>query len=227
MDVAWELAKGGAAHGTALLAMDQTHGRGRHGRAWVSERGGSLIMSALFRLEAGAVPQLSIIGGLAVVRAILATTGARPSIKWPNDVRLDGKKVCGVLGETRVDTDGAAVAVVGLGLNLDLDVARYPEIRDTATSLRAATGRSIGVPAAAEAVLDALDETYAQAMAGADIVADWRSVLDTLGERIIVGTGASRESGVAEDVAPDGGLLLRRADGSLIKITTDEVLSQG
>ena len=227
MDVAWDLAERGVAHGTTVIAMGQTQGRGRFGRAWVSAPNDSLTLSVVLRLDAMLAAKLSVLSGLAVVRAIHAATEVQPTIKWPNDVRIAGKKVCGILVELRADTAGTVVAVVGIGLNLNLDVSAHPNIQSTAVSLRAATGRDLDVPAASEAILGALDETYAQAAAGADVVAAWRDTLDTLGVRVTVRTVDREETGVAEDVADDGSLLLRRGDDSLVRLSSAEVTIQG
>ena len=227
MDVAWDLAERGMAHGTAVITMEQTQGRGRFGRPWVSAPNDSLALSVVLRPDPILATKLSVLSGLAVVRAIQTVTEVRSTIKWPNDVRIAGKKVCGILVELRADTAGVVVAVVGVGLNLSLDASAYPDIQDTAASLRAATGRDLDVPAAAEAVLTALDETYAQAVAGADVVAAWRDTLDTLGVRITARTVDREETGVAEDVADDGSLLLRRNDGSLVRLSSAEVTIQG
>jgi BirA family biotin operon repressor/biotin-[acetyl-CoA-carboxylase] ligase len=226
MDVAWSLAQTGAGHGTSIICMDQVGGRGRFGRSWVSAPGRSLALSVILRPEAAESKLLSIVGGLAVVKAISQTTGVQATIKWPNDVRIDGKKVCGVLTELQVDTDGMTIGVIGVGLNLSLDVSRYPELRDSAVSLRFATGHDLGMLAAAEAVLAALDDSYSRAVPGGEVVAAWRDTLDTLGQRIIVHGQGMEEAGVAEDVAPDGSLLLRRDDGSLVRLSSGEVTLQ-
>ena len=226
MDVAWAMAASGAAHGTTVVALGQTSGRGRLGRSWVSALGESLTMSVLLRPTADAVPALSLTAGLAVVRAIAALTGAQATIKWPNDVRIGGKKVAGILTEARVDIGGLATVVVGVGLNLTLDAAGYAEIRETATSLGSATGRDASVATAADEVLEQLDRAYQDLLAGADVVADWRAALDTLGSRVAVRSGEEEITGVAEDVAADGSLLVRLDDGRSARLSSGEVVSQ-
>ena len=227
MDVAWTLAEAGASHGATVVCLDQTRGRGRFGRSWVSRPGESLTMSVLFRPPAPVLPTLSLTVGLAVVRAIAHLTGARATIRWPNDVRIGAKKVAGILTEVRVDTQGTATAVVGVGLNLTLDVAQHTDIRDIATSLRAETGQDVTVTAATNAVLGALDEAYRQVVvAGADLVASWRDALDTLGSRVTVRSGDEETTGVAEDVAADGSLLVRLASGQWARLAAGEITSR-
>lgn len=226
MDVAWALASRGSAHGTAVIALDQTRGRGRYGRSWVSAPGQSLTMSVLLRPPAAAVPRLSLTAGLAVVRAVAILAGAHASIKWPNDIRIGGKKVAGILTEARVDTGGSATVVVGVGMNLTFNVADHAEIRETATSLRAATGRDARVAAAADEVLGQLDRAYGELLAGGDVVAAWRDTLDTLGTRVTFRSGNEELTGVAEDIADDGSLLLRLDDGQWARVSAGEVTSQ-
>jgi BirA family biotin operon repressor/biotin-[acetyl-CoA-carboxylase] ligase len=172
------------------------------------------------------VPRLSLTAGLAVVRAIAVLTGAHATIKWPNDIRIGGKKVAGILTEARVDTGGSATVVVGVGLNLTLDVAGYADIRETATSLRAATGRDAGVSAAANEVLGELNLTYQELLAGGDVVASWRSALDTLGSRVTVRSDEEALTGLAKDVAADGSLLVQTDDGRWLRVSAGEVTSQ-
>ena len=223
MDVAWRLAREGAGHGTAVVALDQTQGRGRSGREWVSRPGDSLTMSVLLRPPASAAPSLSLTAGLAVVWAIGELSGAKATIKWPNDVRIDGRKVAGILTEAEVDTEGRSAVVIGIGLNLKLDTSAYEDIREIATSLEAATGRDATAPASASAVLDALDKAYAQVTAGVHMVARWREALDMLGSKVTVRSGEEEVTGVAEDVAPDGSLVVRLDDGGTREVSAGEI----
>ena len=226
MDVASELADAGAADGTAVLANEQTSGRGRFDRPWVGEPGGSLHLSVVLRPTLASAPLLSIGASLAVVQAVKTLVEAECTIKWPNDVRIDGKKVCGILVETQAGTDGAITAVTGIGLNLDLDFRQHPELTESATSLRAATGRRVKVEQAAAAVLEALDTFYGQALGGVDLIARWREVLDTLGQQVTVRLFGGQESGLAEDVTADGALVLLRNDGRRTILRTGEVTLQ-
>jgi BirA family biotin operon repressor/biotin-[acetyl-CoA-carboxylase] ligase len=231
MDVAWRLADGGFSEGAAVVAKEQTKGRGRFNRAWVGRAGGSLYLSVLVRPDQARASLLSVIASLAVAQAVQRLTKARCTIKWPNDVRIDGKKVCGILVETRADAsraiteaEGSTItAVVGMGLNLDMDFSGDPDLFETATSLRTATGRRIEVERAADAVLDEMNALYDQALSGADLVALWREMLDTLGQQVTVRWTGGEELGLAEEVAADGGLVLRRTDGTRVVLQAGEV----
>ena len=226
MDVAWNAAERDLRHGTAVVALQQSRGRGRFDRAWVSEPGDALMVSVLLQPDAATAQKLSMIAGVAVVKAVRELTGAACTIKWPNDVRIGGKKICGILTEVRASTSGEITAVIGMGLNLDLDVEHHPELRESATSLLAETGQRIAVAEAAHAVLQALDEAYAEAAAGANVVTEWRGLLDTLGRRITVHTPDGEAAGIAEDVTAAGSLVLRQDDGVALELTAGEVTLQ-
>ena len=107
-----------------------------------------------------------------------------------------------------------------------MDFSADPDLSETATSLRTATGRRIDVERAADAVLDEMDALYGQALSGADLVAPWREMLDTLGQQVTVRWASGEESGRAEEIAADGGLVLRRADGTGVVLQAGEVTLQ-
>ena len=226
MDAAWELADAGAAHGTAVVAGTQTHGRGRFARAWVSGEGESLLASVVLHPQASIAPLLSVIGCLAVLDAVRELCGPQFGIKcavnWPNDVHVGGRKLCGVLAEGRTDTTGAGVAVLGIGLNVNLDLAQHPELAGTATSLLAETGHATGLRLAGDALFRSLDGCYGGGEPAA-LVTRWREELDTLGRRVVVRGRDATLSGLAEDVDTAGRLLLRTDDGVLHALSEGDV----
>jgi BirA family biotin operon repressor/biotin-[acetyl-CoA-carboxylase] ligase len=226
MDVAWSAVEQGKPHGTAIAALQQLKGRGRFDRRWISEPGDSLMVSVLFYPEAATAQKLSMIAGVAVVKAIMELTDIACTIKWPNDVRIDGKKVCGILTELRAHTSGEIQAVVGMGLNLDLNIEEHPELQGSATSLLTETGQRIMIADAAGAVLRALNEVYADTVIGADVLAEWRALLDTLGRRITVRASDGDATGIAEDVTDTGNLVLRQGDGTTLELTAGEITLQ-
>ena len=127
MDLAARLAKEGAPHGLVVVADEQTAGRGRHGREWVSAAGRDLLTSILFRTRPAILPEIQFVAALAAVEVVRATTGRSPSIKWPNDIRVDGKKVCGILLESHEDGLGLA-AIAGFGINLLTSTTNHPDL---------------------------------------------------------------------------------------------------
>ena len=137
-DEAKVAAKGGAPHGATWIAELQTAGRGRQGRAWVSPRGENIMLSALVRIVCPPlrVPLMSLVAGLAARDAVARAVAdaARVRLKWPNDVLIDGRKVCGILVEAQFASNQVESIVIGVGMNVHTRV--FPEpIRDLATSV--------------------------------------------------------------------------------------------
>ena len=229
MDEAARLAKQGAEDGTVIVAEAQTAGRGRFQRSWVSEAG-NLYLSVILRPSLQALPYISIMSGVAVARAIRKATGLRSTIKWPNDVRIHGKKVCGILVENTVQGNNVDYAVVGIGLNVAFDPTTVEELSEIAISLNVAAGEAVDRPALLRYLLQEMDRLYlslqqAREPAAQDIIEDWRSLLDTLGTQVEVRWGAEVYSGFAQDVDSLGNLLLRLADGTVATLPAGEVAS--
>ncbi|MGH7784652.1 MAG: biotin--[acetyl-CoA-carboxylase] ligase, partial [Candidatus Binatia bacterium] len=142
-------AKRGADEGLCILAREQTDGRGRHGRPWISEKDSGLYLSIVLRpkIDARFLPMITLMSGVAVYDT-LAEFGLKPDIKWVNDVLIGEKKICGILAETADTAQGLAV-IVGIGINLTS--ANFPdEIADTATSIKHETGRKVNADEVAE-----------------------------------------------------------------------------
>ena len=134
-----ELAAAGAPHGTLVTADEQTAGRGRHGRSWVAPPGSSVLMSLVVRGLDERSSLLPLVAAVAVVEACESVAGVRCRIKWPNDVWIERRKVAGILVEGR---PAEGWAVLGIGLNVATEPEQFPpELRDLATSLRAAALR--------------------------------------------------------------------------------------
>ena len=224
------LAERGADDGTAVLTETQTAGRGRFQRQWVSGHG-NIHMSILLRPSARALQLLSIMSGVAVVRAIRKSTGLTPTIKWPNDVRLGGKKVSGILVENTMRGNQVEYAVVGIGVNIALDVHSVEGLADIATTLNIEAGKPVDREQVLRHLLHELDTLYiavgqpSEAEGAADVFAEWKGLLETLGRRVEVRWGDEIHVGAAEDVDPLGALLLRRDDGRVVTLPAGEVTS--
>ena len=195
------LAAAGAPHGTLVTADEQTAGRGRQGRSWVAPPGRALLMSLVLRELDDRTPLVPLAAAVSVCEAFPQANG----IKWPNDVWVDGRKVAGILVEGRPQ-DGWAV--LGIGLNVATEPGEFPEeLRETATSLRAA-GSPLRTPADALAeLLPALEEWLA--VDPAAVLEKWRE-RDALRGQTISWAGGS---GVATGVDADGSLLVQTDDG--------------
>lgn len=217
-DVARALADEGAAVGTVVIADAQTAGRGRGGKSWASAPGLGLWMSIVLR--PAALPQpglLPILVGLGVAEALdPLVRPARAQVKWPNDVLIGGRKVCGVLCEGSLDPGGGAAVIAGIGVNVGHSPADFPdEVAETATSLRIAAGWAASRAEVAGAIVAAVLRRASSPPAQLS-----GSLLSALGERDALAghevrvEGAEPVQGTALGINP-GGALLVRADGAL------------
>ena len=222
MDTAKKIAKETASEGTVVIAETQTAGRGRQGRAWLSPEG-SLAVSVILKPSLDNLPQLVMIASLAVVRAINKAASLETQIKWPNDVLIKGKKVCGILIESEVKGEKVNFAIIGMGINVNFNPLDFPEISEIATSLSHEIAAEISRTELISALLFELEQLYLQAQAGAPIYREWQASMDTLGKWIQVRTGNTVEQGKAEAVNEHGNLILRRSDGSLTEILAGDV----
>ena len=218
--IAFALAEAGAADRTVVVADTQTAGRGRRGRAWRDEGGASVLASIVVRprLSVGDLPKLSLATAVAVAEAVEAVAGVAARLKWPNDVVVDGRKLAGILLESRVGA--APLVVVGIGLNLRQG-SFPPELATTATSVWLESGRLVDRDTMLEALLGAFDGWRAtlQTRGFAPIRARWLELADTIGREVQV---ASR-SGVAVDLGPDGALLVRGDAGEIYPVVAGEL----
>lgn len=211
-----------APHGAAVVAVAQQAGRGRQGRAWHSPAG-NLYMSVLLRppLAPAKVPPLTLCAGLAVAEAV-NDAGAPASIKWPNDVLVDGKKIAGVL--TEMSTRGAELeyVVVGIGLNVG-ERAFPPEL--AATSLALATGRELEVDRVREAVCAGLEMWLERYLAGGvPALAGAFSAHSALaGRPVRARVDGALVEGRAVGLRDDGALLLEDAAGCRHAVVAGEV----
>lgn len=205
-------------HGAVAVAEHQTAGRGRSGRSWDDTPATGLLFSVLLRPPPGLpLPQLSLVAGLAVATAIDRETGCRAMIKWPNDVLIAGRKVCGILLEA-----SDSVVVCGIGINVNQAHDELPrETRLPATSLRIATQRELDRGALLAAVLADLERRYdawlEEGLAGQLDDLEERNALRDLDVRI------GDRSGTADVIAPDGRLTLVLARGDVVLVESGEV----
>ena len=225
------LAKQGAPHGTVVLAGHQTGGRGRLGRSFSSPPGMGVYCSVILRPDCPPenLLHLTVMMAEAARRAVAESTGLSPDIKWVNDLVLDGKKVCGILTELEATPTKTDFAVVGVGINCCQAREDFPpELRDMATSLSQAAGRSID-PAAVEAAL-----IRQIILAAADLLTApqpwmeaYRSRCITLHRDVQIIRGETVLHGHAEDMDEAGGLVIRFPDGSRETVSSGEVSVRG
>lgn len=227
-DAATELALAGAPEGTAVLADQQTAGRGRRGRAWSSPPGAGLYLSVVLRgAGLASLPGLVTLGaGAAAADAVLAATGLPVRLKWPNDLVMGHawKKLGGILCEAQ----GREALVVGLGINV-MSSAHPPEVAARATAIEAELGRAIDRSSLVVECLAAL-RTLAQSLHTPDpstLLNRWRDhAADGWRGAVVRWHDDNVEvSGIARDVDHDGALIVER-DGRRERVIAGEVLWQ-
>lgn len=222
MEVAKQEALKGATEGTVIIADEQTAGKGRIKRVWLSPKG-SIALSVILYPGVAYLPSLIMLASLAAIHSIEAVTGLKSQVKWPNDVLINGKKVCGVLIESNVRRDMVDYAIIGIGVNVNLSLYDFPEIQTTATSLSDELGKDVSRLNVIRCLLAEIERLYLALLAGGSIYEEWRDSSVTLGRRVQVKSGKTIYEGVAESVARDGSLLLRHSDGRLSKIVAGDV----
>ncbi len=220
-DVAKDMAERGAPEGTAVIAGLQKSGRGRLGRSWLSPEGG-LATSIILRPSISALPLLPAICALAVFRTMKAL-GIRAEIKWPNDILIGGRKVCGILIEHGLKDGAVRYSIVGIGININFDTSLYPEIAGFATSLSVELGHELPVHQVVMSLYTELEKLYLQCHKPDLILTEWTTNMVTIGKRVKVKSGNNEIEGIAERVDASGHLLLRADDGSLQEIMAGDV----
>jgi len=223
MDMARRAAAGGAEEGTIVLAEEQTAGKGRLGRQWFAPPGSSLLISIILRPELGQLSKLNMVAALAVAESVERVTGTPATIKWPNDVLIEGRKVSGILMESQVQEGQVEFAIVGIGLNVNLDPSTLPQTAFPATTLRAVAGHEVSRLEVLVSLLQEFEQLYQALCRGEPIHQRWLSRLETLGRKVRVSLGDRVEEGYAESVDEQGNLMLRRPDGSLVTIVAGDV----
>jgi BirA family biotin operon repressor/biotin-[acetyl-CoA-carboxylase] ligase len=225
-DAAKGAARKGAKGGTVIIAGEQTAGRGRIGRKWVSPPG-SVALSIILYPPLAYLPSLIMVASLATAYAIERVTNLKAQLKWPNDVLVNGKKICGILVESDVKGSRVDYAVIGIGLNVNINLADFSGIAPVATSLSQELGRQVSRRRIVRSLLAEAERLYLALGEGDSVFRQWRERLVTLGQQVRVRSGEAASEGIAESVAPDGSLLLRQPDGNLLKVVAGDVTLRG
>jgi BirA family biotin operon repressor/biotin-[acetyl-CoA-carboxylase] ligase len=227
------LADAGEPEGAVLVADEQTAGRGRAGRAWFSPRGGGLWLSVLLRPNrpAAEVAGLSVATALSVASALRETPGVDARVKWPNDVVAEGRKLGGVLLESRQSPGGLVESViVGVGINVNLAPADLPpDLASSATSLSALAGRDVPASDVLRAVLVRYNEDWRlfSARGLEPFRARWVALSATLGRPVEVAQGGATVRGVAVDLSPAGALVVETEGGRRVEVWHGELARGG
>jgi len=220
-------AMSGAAQGLCVVAREQTAGRGRRQRGWVSPPDAGLYFSIVLRprLEISRWPLLTLMAAVAVRETLQECCAIKADIKWPNDLLVDNLKLCGILAET-VETPQGRAVVVGIGINLS-EHALPPEVREYATSVAAASGRVPDTETLVRVLARHLSRRYAQLHetgGPAEILREWSSHSSYgEGKRVRVSMGEEVIEGVTRGLEPDGALRVETATGEINIVRAGDV----
>ena len=228
MDVADEKAREGAPEGTVVLANHQSAGRGRFGRTWITPKSSNIAVSIILRPRIEEASRLSIAASLAVIRSIERPCGLSPCMKWPNDVVIKGKKVCGILITSSVRGNGLECVNMGIGINVNLGQEVLSQISPPATSLSAELGRPVSRLLVFSNLMEELEALYLSLRRGDSLLSQLEPYIETLGQQVQVQWRREDregyvERGYAESVDEEGRLLLRLPDGTLKTLVAGEV----
>lgn len=212
-----------APEGLLVVAEEQTAGRGRAGRRWITPRGAALAFSLVLRpaLPPDHAARLTMLAGLAACEAIEQITFLPARLKWPNDVLLSGKKVAGILLETTLQGDRLDYAILGLGMNVSFTPAPA-DVDFPATSLQAESGIAVDRLQLLRAILARLEARYA-ALLETSLYDDWRARLALMNEPLVVRTPGGEHLGRAVSVDSSGALLFQLDSGETQRLLAGDV----
>ena len=224
---AFKLALGGEPEGTCIIAETQETGKGRLGRRWFSPVGKNLYMSVVLRplIPPSSVYPITFLSSLAVYDTIKKVTGIEPTLKWPNDVLVNGKKICGTLLELSTEADMVRFVVVGIGLNINMeDKDIDEEIQSKATSLLLQVKKPFARPMVCGILLTSLERYYTifRDKGPEEICFIWEDRAKIKGKYLEITQMGETYKGISEGIDRDGGILLA-IDGTTKKIIAGDV----
>lgn len=223
-DIAFSLAIHGASEGTVVIANRQTRGKGRLNRLWQSPSNCNLYTSIVLRPETDPVfaPQITLLAGVAVAELLSRRHLADVTLKWPNDVQIGGKKVCGILTEMKTTADRRIdFVIVGIGININMRKEDFDEsFRESSTSIKEETGGDISRLEFAVALYDHFEKWIAiWIQQGFSPVGEaWLTYSHMVGKRIQVASHGNIQTGEMTGIDDDGSLLISDDSGTIRKI---------
>ncbi len=229
-DVVYDLAENGIGEGAVAVSEEQTKGKGRHGRQWLSPPHGGVYFSCVLRPEIAPteIAKITLLAAVAVARSIRDVTGASAMIKWPNDILVNDKKVCGILTEMKAEQDAVDFVVVGIGINVNTPLKYLPK---GASSLIAEIGGRAGEEKLSRIevvrnVLEKLEEEYLKLKKHGfkPIIEDWKHFSAMIGSRVKVTLPNRTFEGLVHNLDSSGELVIRRDTGVLEKISSGDVV---
>jgi len=222
------LASGGAPGGSLVVAEEQVQGRGRMSRGWFSPKGLGIWCSLILRPEVqpGEAPPVTMLTAVAVASAVEKVAGVAPGIKWPNDLLVGGKKICGILTEMSAEMEMVNFLVVGVGINVNTSLEDFPEeLKEIATSLYLVEGEPVSRLKLLKQFLRDFEFYYRRWINDGfgPILEEWKKRCVSLGCPVRVSSPREVWDGWAEDVDSDGALLVRMPGGSIKRFVAGEV----
>ncbi len=219
----------GEESGTVVTAETQTSGRGRFGRQWSSDKGG-LYFSILLRtdLPPSNIAAITLAAGYAVCLAVREYTGLDARIKWPNDIIVENRKICGILTEIAAQSDSIDYIIIGIGININN--TEFPdEIKHKASSIHLETNKNIDKSDFFRTVLIYLDKVISSFLISISIddMSSFKRICATIGREVSVKRGDTVLTGIAKDITPLGELVIETENTREIKISSGEVTVQG
>lgn len=221
-DIALEWLQSGAPSGAAVIADEQLRGRGRMGRTWYTPPESALVVSVILRPPDRTLHQITMLGALAIYDMIESLGAADLGIKWPNDVRLNKRKVSGVLPEAVWDGDQLRGVVLGMGVNVSIDF-RTTDLAHSAISINQALGRTFDRVDLLDRLLRRIDH-WSSRMGTQTLFDSWKNRLVNIGQTVIVQKGDLPLRGTAEAVDTFGALIVRDQHGTIHRVTAGDVL---
>jgi len=224
------LAKDSTVHGTLIIADTQTAGKGRRGRVWQSQEGTSISMSLCLepKLQVENMAGLTLVMALAVASGIREIIDAEIGIKWPNDIVLNSKKICGILTELHF-TERGCVVIIGTGINVNTE--SFPEeIKEIATSLKLETGKEISREALIASIMKYFEVYYEKYVQTEDLRflrEQYESMLINKGKKVLVLDPKSPYEGTAKGINVQGNLMVACEDGTEKCVGSGEVSVRG
>ena len=227
MNYCKNLAKSGGVHGTVVSADFQTTGRGRFLRKWVSSNSENLLLSILLKPDINQINYLNMAASLSIYDVVSWATNYSPSIKWPNDVLVEGQKLAGILIESEMIGNKLNYAVLGLGINVNHIPEEHKDISNISTSLMHLTNQTFSRSLILKLLLRRLNFYYSLINQGKSLTKQWSDKLITLGTDIKLTILDNPEdkgiSGIALSVNEDGSLNIKKCDGSIFIASSGEV----
>ena len=226
MDIAHSEASSSTIRRLVILAEEQTSGRGRFKRDWISPKYQNLYLSILMPGTENILRYMSIAACLATSKAIEGLTSLKVDINWPNDLTVAGKKLAGILVEQVHASDNLSYGVIGIGININMDTNLHPEIAQIATSIRQEMGHPLSRELVLIELLKMIEEQETNIRADHTPVLEWKRRLVTLGRRITLTEAQASHTGKAVDVDEAGNLVMELDDKSYITLASGDVTSQ-